>query len=234
MSAKTRLIGGRGHILQVDLREFSGGAFFSTDLHGCYDLLHEKLNEFAFNSRTDLLFLGADMCDRGPDSQYVLDYLNEPWVYCIRGNHEQLFIATVEEGFNGPASRCLWENGGEWVFDMYDNGKMDEIMAIYETFKSLPIAIELLTDKEKIGIVHAEVPYNDWDRFREEVHPQEEGITQWARTNYDRGKEVVVGGVDRILCGHTPTASGEVEVRGNIWYCDTGSFFTGNVAFFEI
>lgn len=221
-------------VMEIDRRGAEGRIFFTSDVHGCFDLLEEHLSRVTFNPSKDLLISGADWTDRGAYSSRVLQYLNEPWVESVRGNHEQLFIATVEECFNGPASRCLWENGGEWVFDMYDNGKMDEIMAIYETFKSLPIAIELLTDKEKIGIVHAEVPYNDWNRFREEVHPLEEEITQWARTNYDRGKDVVVGGVDRILCGHAPTESGEVEVRGNVWYSDTGSFFTGNVAFFEI
>ena len=221
-------------VLEIDRRGKDGRIWFTSDIHGCFNLLEEHLNRVSFNPSKDLLISGADWTDRGAYSSRVLQYLNTPWVASVRGNHEQLFIATVEEGFNGPASRCLWENGGEWVFDMYDNGKMDEIMAIYETFKSLPIAIELLTDKEKIGIVHAQVPYNDWDRFKEESHPKEEEITQWARSNYVSGKEVVVGGVDRVLCGHTPTASGEVEVRGNIWYSDLGSFFTGRLAFFEI
>ena len=207
--------------MEVDRRGTEGRIWFTSDIHGHFHLLDEHLRVNRFDSSEDILIIGGDVCDRGPDSQYVLNYLNEPWVYCVRGNHEQLFIATVDEGFNGPASLCLWGNGGEWVFDMYDNGKMDEIMAIYETFKSLPIAIELLTDKEKIGIVHAEVPYNDWNRFREGDHPKEEEITQWARTNYDIGHDVVVGGVDRVLCGHSPTESGEVEVRGNIWYSDT-------------
>lgn len=221
-------------VVEVDRRGREGRILFTTDVHGCFDLLEEHLSRVCFNPSKDLLISGGDWTDRGGHSPSVLKYLNTPWVMSVRGNHEQLFIDAVEEGFTGPDSRCLWENGGEWVFDMYDNGKMDEIMAIYETFKSLPIAIELLTDKEKIGIVHAEVPYNDWNRFKEESHPMEEEITQWARANYYRGKEVVVGGVDRILCGHSPTESGEVEVRGNVWYCDTGAFFTGKLAFFEI
>ena len=221
-------------MLEIDRRGTEGRTFFTTDVHGCFNILEGHLNRVSFNPSKDLLISGGDWCERGMYSHRVLQYLNTPCVMSVRGNHEQLFIATVEEGFNGMASRCLWENGGEWVFDMYDNGKMDEIMAIYETFKSLPLAIELLTDKEKIGIVHAEVPYNDWDRFKEETHPKEEEVTQWARSNYVSGKEVVVEGVDRILCGHTPNASGEVEVRANVWYCDTGSFFTGKLAFFEI
>ena len=223
-----------GEVLKLDATLHKGRIWFTSDVHGCFNILEAHLERVGFNPSKDLLISGGDWTDRGMYSHRVLQYLKEPWVVSVRGNHEQLFIATVDEGFNGLASRCLWENGGEWVFDMYDNGEMDEIMAIYETFKSLPLAIELLTDKEKIGIVHAEVPYNDWDRFKEESHPKEEEITQWARTNYVSGKEVVVGGADRILCGHTPNSSGEVEVRGNVWYSDTGSFFTGKLAFFEI
>ena len=238
MSTKTRLIGGSGHILQVDLRDFNGRAFFSTDLHGCYGLLHEKLNEFAFDSRTDLLFLGADMCDRGPDSQYVLDYLNEPWVYCIRANHEQLLIQTVEDGFSGPAARCLYENGGEWFFNMLDQGQMSTIKAIYESFKSLPLAIELLTPTEKIGIVHAQVPRGCWDKFKA-MSPQEmewEGyaIAQWARTKYDKSDKGVISGVDFVLSGHTPTKSGEIEQLGNQLFCDLGSFFRDKISFVEV
>ena len=39
---KHELIGSQGHIAQYDLRGFNGRAFLVTDLHGCYDLLHEQ------------------------------------------------------------------------------------------------------------------------------------------------------------------------------------------------
>lgn len=226
------------HIKVLDFTNPKGRVFFTSDLHGHYDLLHDKLREVDFDSTKDVLICGGDMCDRGPDSQYVLDYLNEPWVYCIRANHEQLLIQTVEDGFSGPAARCLYENGGEWFFNLLDQGQMSTIKAIYESFKSLPLAIELLTPTEKIGIVHAQVPRGCWDEFKKMTKPElewnGEATAQWARTNYDKKLSIQVGGVDRVLVGHTPTDSGEIEVLGNVHYCDLGSFFRDKISFVQL
>ena len=231
---KTKRGGPANEIMEIDLTEFKGRAFFSTDLHGCYDLLHEKLREVSFSSEKDILILGADMCDRGPDSKYVLDYLNEPWLYCIRGNHEQLLIEACEEGFHGWATNCLLSNGGLWVADLQPH----ELKAIYESFKSLPLAIELLTPTEKIGIIHAQCPYNNWDEFKKMTKPELEfngyATAQWARTNYNRQWQETVKGVDRLLVGHTPTDSGDVEFLGNTWYCDAGSFFRDKINFIQL
>ena len=55
-----KVIGSMGQIHQYDLREFKGRVFFTTDLHGSYDLLHEKLKEVGFDTSKDLLFVGGD------------------------------------------------------------------------------------------------------------------------------------------------------------------------------
>ena len=121
---------------------------------------------------------------------------------------------------------------------MLDQGQMSTIKAIYESFKSLPLAIELLTPTVKIGIVHAQVPYNNWDEFKKMTKPElewnGEATAQWARTNYDKKLSIQVGGVDLVLVGHTPTDSGEVEVLGNVWYADLGSFFRDKISFVQL
>jgi serine/threonine protein phosphatase 1 len=222
------------HIKTLDMRGHKGRIFFTTDLHGHYDLLHEQLNLVAFDSSVDILIIGGDMCDRGPDSAHVLDYLNEPWVYCIRGNHEELLIGAVEENFEGPSTNCLIGNGGIWVGSV-----SEELMkAIYESFKSLPLAIELLTPTETIGIVHAQCPYNNWDEFKKmtdaELDFNGAATAQWARTNYDKQADIQVKGVDRLLVGHSPTRSGDVELYGNTWFCDLGSFFRDKISFIQL
>lgn len=224
----------------LDLREHKGRCFYTTDLHGHYDLLHEKLKEVAFDSTKDILILGGDCTDRGPDSKYVLDYLNEPWIYSIRGNHEQMVIDFIEALASGDEREArqpyqmLYCNGGEWFFDITENHQMQ----IYESFKSLPLAIELLTPTEKIGIVHAQCPFNDWDKFKKMAKPELEfngyATAQWARTNYDRQWQGIVKGVDRLLVGHTPTDSGDVEILGNTWYVDAGSFFRDKINFIQL
>lgn len=222
------------HIKTLDMREHKGRIFFSTDLHGHYDLLHEHLKAVAFDSTKDILILGGDMCDRGPDSKYVLDYLNEPWVYCIQANHESMVIDAYEYPDDRQAYRMLFFNGGEWWYDIDEQTQK----AIYETFKSLPLALEVLTPTEKIGIVHAQVPYNDWEQFKDmttaELNWNGKATAQWARTNYDKQLHVNVKGVDRVLVGHTPTESGDVEILGNVWYCDAGSFFRDKINFIQL
>lgn len=115
----------------------------------------------------------------------------------------------------------------------------EELMqAVYESFKSLPLAIELLTPTERIGIIHAQCPYNNWDEFKK-MHKAElefngAATAQWARTNYDKQADIQVKGVDRLMVGHTPTDSGEVEVLGNTWYCDLGSFFRDKISFVQL
>lgn len=226
-----------GEFLTIDATRYKGRIFFTSDLHGCYDLLHEKLYEVSFDSSRDILISGGDWADRGVDSKYVLDYLSEPWIHSVRANHEQLVIQTYEDGFIGPAAGCLMANGGEWYFDLNDQDPI-HAKAIYDTFKSLPLGIELITPTETIGIVHAQCPYNDWNRFKkisaDELEWDGMATAQWARSNYDRRDEIIVKGVDRLLVGHTPVNSGEVEVLGNVWYTDLGSFFRNKISFIQL
>lgn len=227
----------KGEFLTIDATLHKGRIYFVTDLHGCYDLLHEKLREVSFDSSKDILVSGADWCDRGPDSKHVLDYLNEPWIHSVRGNHEQLVIQTYEDDFVGAAARCLMGNGGQWYFDLNDEDPI-HAKAIYESFKSLPLGIEVLTPTEKIGIVHAQCPYDDWNLFKKmsagELEWDGMATAQWSRSNYDKQADIQVKGVDRLMVGHSPTRSGEVEVYGNTWFCDLGSFFKDKISFVQL
>lgn len=230
-----KIIGSCNHIAQLDLREYDGRVFFVSDLHGHYDLLHEALRDVAFDSSRDILISGGDWCDRGPDSKHVLDYLNEPWVHSVRGNHEEIFIGAVDENWEGRNTNCLLSNGGMWITDITD----DQVKAIYESFKSLPLGIELLLPRgRKVGVVHAEVPGYDWDYFVNvpelELEYNEQAVAQWARTWYDRGYRGQVKGVDFVLVGHTPTDSGNVEKHGNMVFTDGGSFFRGKINLIEL
>lgn len=227
-------------IKNIDLRGQAGRCFFTTDIHGHFDLLDDHLKEYKFNTSHDILIIGGDLCDRGPCSDRVLEYLNEPWVYAIRGNHEEMVIgfiealATEDNREIRPYYINLANNGGEWFLSLGNKKQLQ----IYESFKSLPIAIELTTEKETIGIVHAEVPDWDWGLFK--TMPQAEldwyagSVCQWGRTAYTRHTPVSAKGVDRVLVGHTPTKSGTIEILGNVWYCDMGAFFRNKLSFIQL
>lgn len=229
-----KVVGSMNHIHRYDLRNFKGRIFFTTDLHGIYDLLHEKLKEVGFDSTRDILIVGGDNTDRGPDSCHVLDYLYEPWYISIAGNHEALYIGAYEENWEGGFTNCLVSNGGAWV------GVLSEVecKSIYEAFKEMPLAIEILLPNEKVGIIHAECPYGDWDAFskitKAELDWDGLNIAQWVMDKYDKQDTTHIKGVDRLYVGHTPTKSGEVEVLGNVHYCDLGSFFRDKISFVEI
>lgn len=213
----------------------AGRDFATSDLHGYYDLLHEAMRLNTFDTTKDRLFVGGDNCDRNPDSTNILDYIYEPWFHSIRGNHEEMLITAYENPTSRNAYEMLYCNGGEWFYDCTP----DKQKAIYEAFKSLPLAIELETKSgETVGIIHAEVCYNSWTKFKNatkaELEWNVESTALWARTRYDQKDITLVEGIDRVYAGHSPTDSGEVEVLGNVHYIDLGSFFRGKLAMEEI
>lgn len=211
-----------------------GRDFFTTDLHGHFELLHEQLRLNTFDTSKDRLFLGGDCCDRGPDSKHILDYIYEPWFHSVQANHDAMVIQAYEDEFKGRAAEMLYFNGGEWYFDCPPQKQL----AIYNAFKSLPLAIEIESPQGLIGIIHSQCPYDDWEKFRGITKAELEwngyAIAQWARTKYDKKDVTPVKGVHKLLTGHTPTDSGEVEVYGNTWYCDLGSFFRDKISFIQI
>lgn len=211
-----------------------GRDFATSDLHGCYDLLHEQMRLNAFDMSKDRLFIGGDNCDRNPDSTNILDYIYEPWFHSIRGNHEEMLITAFENPTSRNAYEMLYCNGGEWFYDCTP----EKQKAIYEAFKSLPLAIEIETPKGLIGLIHAQVPFNDWEQFRGSTKAELEwngyATAQWARTKYDKKDATDVKGLYKLFCGHSPTDSGEVEQLGNTYYSDLGSFFRDKIAFIQI
>ncbi|AXF53106.1 MAG: hypothetical protein [Caudoviricetes sp.] len=237
MVMRTERIGTCGHVVRYDLSEFKGRIFFVTDMHGCYDLLHYELKEVGFDSTRDILFSGGDWTDRGPDSKHVLDYLCEPWIHSVRGNHEEMFIDAYESNYDPEnwSVKTLKAHGGNWIWDLDDRTKF----LINDVFKSLPLGIELiLPSRRRVGIVHAEVPYNDWDQFvnitSAELKWDGQATAQWARTWYNKAFNGMVKGVDFVLVGHTPTDTGKVERYGNMVFADGGSFFNDSINLIEL
>lgn len=226
------------NVLEIDLSEHQGRVFATSDIHGHFDLLNEKMDESSFDTSKDLIVCAGDICDKGPYSGWVLDYLNEPWFLSVRGNHEQMVVdyyeslaLNVPEHFN-TAARMLYENGGEWYFDLTTKQQGD----IYQSFKSLPLGIELEFENFKVGVVHAQVPWSDWGRFKEMSWEDSEAVALWARSKYEYPERFDdnVQGVDWVISGHTPVKGAEPEWIGNQLYLDLGSFFTGRLGFVQI
>lgn len=231
-----RKLGEVGQIHQYDLRNHNGRIFSATDVHGHYDILYQALRDVAFDYEKDLLFSTGDWVDRGPHSQYVLDWLGSPWLRSCQGNHEEMQIRAYESGY---ASDCtstmtLAQHGGWWSFDLPEGKKK----AIVEMFKSLPFSMELLTDHGTVGIIHAEVPYQSWDKWKNATKLELENHcvaeAQWSRRRYRSKNHQLVEGIDVVIVGHTPTDSYNFEQLGNVVYSDVGVHRNKHVKLLEI
>lgn len=226
------------NVLELDYTNHKGRVFVTSDVHGYFDLLQEQMTLHSFDASKDIIVSAGDICNRGIHSDWALDYLNEPWFLSVRGNHEQMVVdyyeslARGEPEYQNPAARMLYENGGEWYFDQ----PPEKQKVVYESFRSLPLGIELKLSNAIVGVVHAQVPWSDWGRFKEMPWEDSEAVALWARSKYDTPERFDdnVQGVDWVISGHTPTISGEPEWIGNQLYLDLGSFFTGKLGFIQI
>ena len=76
----------------VQLQRFErnriGRDFAVGDIHGCFTALQIALDAIGFSPETDRLFCAGDLVDRGPGSHLVVDWLDKPWFFSTRGNHE--------------------------------------------------------------------------------------------------------------------------------------------------
>ena len=91
-----------------------GRTFVVGDLHGCLSPLQSIFTAGTFfckNGDVCVLLLG-DLTDRGPDSLGCLALLDQPGVYSIQGNHEQMCSTALH---NKPLGMYNWlSNGGNW------------------------------------------------------------------------------------------------------------------------
>ena len=84
--------------------------FIFSDVHGYYNELISALNVAGFNEDDPdhiLISLG-DVCDRGPDSKKLLQYLNsvdDRRKIMIVGNHELLMEDVIKRGYYEPHDR---------------------------------------------------------------------------------------------------------------------------------
>lgn len=209
-------------------RKFSrnrhGRDFVVGDVHGCFDLLRTALANVNFNESTDRLFSVGDLVDRGPSSEEVLDWLDKPWFFAVRGNHEQMAIG-VAAGRHDKVNYAI--NGGSWFLDL----KPEKQQVIAKMLDSLPLVMEVETPYGSIGIIHAEIEGTDWNEFlhmletvssRNKLNALMEQAL-WAR---DRIRYKIVSHIEnihRVYVGHTPVEG--PTILGNVHYIDTGACF---------
>lgn len=207
-------------LVKVWDKEIKGKLYAVGDIHGCYNLLMNRLNEIGFDFENDLLVAVGDLVDRGIQNEECVSLIDEPWFTSVKGNHEDLVImgSTSRSYFN-----CHIQNGGEWFYDL-DYQVQQEII---NKLKTLPIALEVNHKGKKYGFVHGHIEQNDWNDFAKNIgvsalrDPAE--LAMWGRDRIDTDnlQYTHVQGVDAVIMGHTVTQ--KPFKRDNCYYIDTGA-----------
>jgi serine/threonine protein phosphatase 1 len=198
-------------------RNETGRDFVVGDIHGCFDVLTDGMTAIKFDPEKDRMFSVGDLVDRGPSSIDAINWIRQPWFHAIRGNHEQMCIES------DPEMHLV--NGGAWFLSLSDAKQLE----VRSAFDSLPIAIEVQLDGGIAGIVHAEVPGDDWNAFRTMLQSPPaildhiERFALWGRDVIrSRSPFAGVAGIDVVYVGHTILP--DVTEVGNVRYIDTGAF----------
>lgn len=214
---------GTGLVQRFEINQ-KGRDFAVGDIHGCFASLSNLMTQANFNPDRDRIFSVGDLVDRGPSSLDALNWIGQPWFHAIRGNHEQMAIE-ADLGITDPGLHVV--NGGLWFYEATEAQRN----ACGAKFARLPLAIEVATNNSTVGLVHAEVPGDDWPSFcgvLEGPHPANfehyERFALWGR-DIIRGRSEFngVAGIERVFVGHTPVAA-LIQI-GNVEYIDTGACF---------
>lgn len=199
-----------------------GDDYVCSDIHGCFSDLENELKAIDFDESRDRLFCVGDLVDRGPESERCVEFLDQPWFYSVKGNHEELLI----NGYRGGLDKYgmdKWRlhrlNGGTWFGAQTDS----EMKTIANRLNDLPLVIQV----GEYGIVHAEVniKYKTWDDFVDAAFYGDEDFVEtaiWGRDNIRYGAQHVVDGIKKVFVGHT--VMNKPKLLGNVHYIDTGAF----------
>ena len=206
------------------------------DLHGCYSLLMQELQNINFDFQNDVLICTGDLVDRGEENLACISLLGEPWFYTVRGNHEEMCIKSLHDS---KIRDIHARNGGEWFYQLSQIQQLE----IIERFKQLPLVIEVQLEHKKIGVVHADVDIHDWNAFKQDIAKGDYKISgvssAYANALWGRGRirqhyvhYDVVENIDEIYLGHTIVK--EHTKIDNCHYIDVGSFFTKKLCIVNI
>jgi serine/threonine protein phosphatase 1 len=201
----------------------AGRDFVVGDIHGTFNLVWKAMKSVSFDPRRDRLLSVGDLVDRGPGSHRVLEFLSQPYVHAIRGNHDDDFCGVPLESlpFLGRANF----NGLAWVLDT----NPEKLLAIGQRLRQLPYVIEVETPRGLVGLVHADVPAGmSWKLFTDRLRAGDAEVVKCALSSRRRVEERVttgVEGVGRVFVGHTICEDGPRRL-GNVYCVDTGAFLS--------
>lgn len=127
------------------------------DLHGSFALLKQELIAINFDKQVDRLICCGDLVDYGKNSIRSLDWIKQPWVYSVFGNHDVQYAFHDKEHLFYKSLICLPLN--TWIYDRNPIDCEKLFNEISKQFlKYLYPAITINTDVGLVGVIHAEIP----------------------------------------------------------------------------
>lgn len=225
------------------------------DLHGRLDLLIQLLETVNFDFSKNILISCGDIIDRGPHSYELLKLLKKDWFYCVRGNHESLFLDFFSDYFqSGTILKTSVENdhsflfnGGEWIWEHFvsPNKMSSEFDELAGLIAQLPYVICVENGEDRFNVIHAEATRptedtsgnmlwqdGDFDHWytTHQIPPKAINNLLWGRTmmrNYGMLKDKpIFEGLSRTYCGHTPYHIGEIRKIFSHVFLDAGGFLS--------
>jgi serine/threonine protein phosphatase 1 len=188
------------------------------DLHGCSAALEAILLHAGFvdaqgkplPSALHLVQLG-DLIDRGPQPRLCVTRLMslkkaaKGRVHVLKGNHEAMALEALQD----PAARPRWlQNGGTSTLRDYDGSHQKLLKpggAHFSWLEALPLSLEI----HGVLFCHAGLG-------RKRQGQLTEAGLLWDRPPLSRGP------YQAVVCGHTRTPSGRIEVKAGVYACDLG------------
>lgn len=207
-------------------RNVRGRDFVVGDIHGAFDLVIDAMKQARFDPDKDRLFSCGDLIDRGNASHRCVRFLAQPYVFSVRGNHEDMLIELYENGSPDPAilQVAARYNGFSWWLDMAEYERQE----ILDAIRKLPLVIEVETERGTVGLIHADVPVGmEWAEFLSRIEngdPETIHTCLWGRDRLRALDTTGVLGVGRLFVGHTPQWGG-IRKAANVWAVDTGAVF---------
>lgn len=195
-----------------------GRDFAVGDIHGHFSLLKDALRAVDFDGRRDRLFSAGDLVDRGPESALAARWLAQPWFHAIRGNHEAMACAAATG--DADAADLHLSNGGKWLPALPEA----ERQSLIDQLLKLPLALEVATAGGPVGLVHADLPFDDWQAFAADARSgqlssRDRDVCLWSIARHARRYAQPVTGVRAVVHGHVTVP--RMEVLGNVYFIDT-------------
>ncbi len=117
----------------------------------------------------------------------------------MQGNHEDFGIRHVR---SGDVDVAQWTKyGGGWFVNL----PRERQRQFADAFALLPLVIEVPTPSGFVGIVHADIPPQNWSDLEQALMlKQHRDHCQWSRRRIDQSISTLVQGVRAVIVGHSP------------------------------